>query len=68
MSDISFDTDRDWEPDPCAHCGVAPGEQDEPAILTGDEGRDWVRLCAACAARAFGWDEELFRCLIAALG
>ena len=58
MSDISFDPDRDWDPDPCAHCGVAPGEDDYPAFLTGDEDRDWVRLCAACAARAFGRDEE----------
>jgi hypothetical protein len=58
MSDISFDPDRDWEPGPCAHCGVAPGEEDDPAILTGDEDRDWVRLCAACEVSEFGWDEE----------
>ena len=58
MNDIGFDPDRDREPDPCAHCGVAPGKDDYPAFLTGDEDRDWVRLCAACAAREFGRDEE----------
>jgi hypothetical protein len=59
MSDARLDFVRDLAPDPCAHCGVAPGEEDDyPAILTGEEDRDWVRLCDACAARALGGDEE----------